>query len=157
MGQPLSKQLYKHSIKLPRIRGRVDCSQPLFFCAEKFCSSARITPCRWVQSNFVAGFKSSFAVGTSRGNSFLRWAEISFVDTCRRVYQDRYRLKRYFMLCYNIEQYVYDTSLHVFILIEANKFFLFFIAVFFDSDSRGTNFDISSYTQRFYSKAVVAL
>ena len=38
---------------------------------------------------------------------------------------------------------------------KANKSFLASIAFFFDSNSHGTNFDISSFTQRFYSKAVV--
>jgi len=53
------------------------------------------------------------------------------------------------MLRYNIEQY--DTSLYVVMQMKANKFFLVVIADFFDSNSQGTNFDIS-YNQRFYSK-----
>ena len=39
---------------------------------------------------------------------------------------------------------------------KANKFFLSVIAVSFDSNSQGTNFDIS-LTQCFYSKKVVGL
>ena len=38
---------------------------------------------------------------------------------------------------------------------KANKAFLAAIVFFFDSNSHRTNFDISSFTQRFYSKAVV--
>jgi len=58
------------------------------------------------------------------------------------------------MLRYNIKQY--DTSLHVVIQMKANKFFLDVMADFFDSNSQGTNFDISS-SQGFYSKEVVVL
>ena len=43
------------------------------------------------------------------------------------------------------------------LLMKANKFFLVAIAVFFASNSWRTNFDISSCTQRFYSKEVVVL
>jgi len=53
------------------------------------------------------------------------------------------------MLCYNVAKY--DSSLRVAMQMRADKFFLDVIAVFFDSNSQGTNFDVSP-TQRFYSK-----
>ena len=40
---------------------------------------------------------------------------------------------------------------------DANEFFLVVIALFFDLNPRGTNFDISSCSQRLYSKEVVLL
>ena len=43
------------------------------------------------------------------------------------------------------------------LLMKANKLFLVVLAVFFDLNSRRTNFDISSCFQRFYSKEVVVL
>jgi len=48
----------------------------------------------------------------------------------------------------------FDTSLRVVIQTKANNFFLVVITVFVDSNSQGTDFDIS-FTQRFYSKEVV--
>ena len=60
------------------------------------------------------------------------------------------------MLCYNtqqcIEKYVFP---HIAVQMKVINFFFSFvaIAVFFDSNSPGTNFDISS-TQRFCSKDV---
>ena len=50
----------------------------------------------------------------------------------------------------------FDTSLRVVIQTKANNFFLVVITVFVDSNSQGTDFDIS-FTQRFYSKYVVVL
>ena len=53
------------------------------------------------------------------------------------------------MFCDNIEQYAYDTSLHVVIQMIANKFFLVVMAVFFDSNCRGSDSDYFFMPQAF--------
>ena len=84
--------------------------------------------CRWVEGNFAAGLKNSFAVGTK----IVFFGGLRFLSSMRLEVSGSLQLETVFHVIYvfNIEQY--DTSLHVVIQMKANKFFLVVIANFFD-------------------------
>ena len=106
--------------------------------------------CRWVESNFVAGCKNSFEVGSKIVFFGLLW----FLSLFRgiRIATDWNSISCYVTISNN-------TILLCELLIYKWKQIIFTCchALFFDSNSHGTNFDISSCTQRFHFKEVVTL
>ena len=76
-------------------------------------------------------------------------------STGHKIRRDHFEI-RIFLDAPNNTHTIYAPSLHV-KRMNTNTFFLVVIAVSFDSNSRGTNYDISPCAQCFYSKEVVVL
>ena len=85
------------------------------------------------------------------GTKIVFFGGLRFLSSVRLEVSGSLQLETVFHVIYVFKIEKYDTSLHVVIQMEANKFFLVVIADFFDSNFQGKNFDIS-FTQRFYSK-----